>query len=109
MEETLVTRAGLRLRPSPAGHRRRIRRRRARNAVSWPAVIARHPPHQPFPAGRHVHIGGYVAAPVARAAPSRRSIVIYLPDVELGTDPLAIPMAPDRLHDRRIAGVRARR
>lgn len=101
MEETLVTRAGLRLETIPGGPivgvslgtraRNTIKLARGYRAAS--AIIARFRPNVMF------MTGGYMTAPAALAA--RRHgvpIVIYLPDVEPGSSiRLAVPMS------RRIA------
>lgn len=101
MEETLVTRAGLRLETIAGGPIVGVSvATRARNAVKLARGYR--------DASRHISrfrpdvmfmTGGYVAAPVALAARRRGvPIVIYLPDVEPGSSiRLAIPMA------RRIA------
>lgn len=101
MEETLVTRAGLRLETIPGGPivgvspgtRARNTVKLARGYRAASAITARFRPNVMF------MTGGYVAAPAALAA--RRHgvpIVIYLPDVEPGSSiRMAVPMA------RRIA------
>ena len=101
MEETLVPRAGLPLATIPAGPivgiplraRARNLARMARGFFAALGHLRRFRPAVLF------MTGGYVAAPVAVAARSRRvPIVIYLPDVEPGsTIRFAVPLA------RRIA------
>lgn len=101
MEETLVTRAGLRLETIaggpiagvPVATRARNLAKLARGYRAASNSISRFRPNVMF------MTGGYVAAPVSLAARRHKvPIVIYLPDVEPGSSiRLAIPMA------RRIA------
>ena len=88
MEETLVTRAGLRLETIPAGPIVGVSpATRARNAAKLVRGVGAASTHvRRFRPNVMFMTGGYVAAPVAVAARRHRvPIVIYLPDVEPGS------------------------
>jgi UDP-N-acetylglucosamine--N-acetylmuramyl-(pentapeptide) pyrophosphoryl-undecaprenol N-acetylglucosamine transferase len=88
MEETLVTRAGLRLETIPAGPIVGVPpATRARNATRLVRGIGAASSHvRRFRPNVMFMTGGYVAAPVAVAVRRHRvPIVIYLPDVEPGS------------------------